>query len=135
MPKAKVSSKSAKTAPAAPTRIPEGISVRDLFKLARQMGMSAEQFERLSGASTSKLRRGRGGDEIVPAEKLTDFRQCETIFQRAVALCGGNESLAAQWVSSDAPALKGKKPIEAAESQTGFKAVEKLLSQLEGAVG
>ena len=98
------------------------------------MGMPPEQFERLSGASASKLRRGRGGEEAVPVEKLEGFRRCETIFLRAVALCGGNEAAAVQWVSAYAPALNGRKPIEVAETVAGAKSVDKLLSQLEAAV-
>jgi len=99
------------------------------------MGMSPEQFERLSGASASKLRRGRGGEELVSLEKLEDFRRCETIFNRALALCGGNEPAAVQWVSAYAPALNGRKPIEVAETVSGAKSVEKLLAVLAGAVG
>jgi uncharacterized protein (DUF2384 family) len=118
-----------------PSRFHEGVTVKELFRLSRQMGCSPEQFERLSGASASKLRRGRGGDEVVPADKLDGFRRCEKIFLRAVALCGGNEEAAVQWVSAYAPAIKGQKPIEAAETDAGCKAVEKLLAQLEGAVG
>ncbi len=99
------------------------------------MGMSPEQFERLSGESSSKLRRGRGGEEAVGLDKLEGFRRCETIFQRALALCGGNESAAVQWVSAYAPALNGRKPIEVAETVNGAKSVQKLLAQLAEAVG
>ena len=140
MPKAKAKepSKKAAKAPVAevvPSRFVDGVSVRELFRLGRQMGMPPEQFERLSGASASKLRRGRGGEEAVPVEKLEDFRRVETIFLRAVALCGGNEAAAVQWVSAYAPALNGRKPIEVAETVAGAKSVEKLLAQLAGAVG
>ena len=140
MPKAKAQepSKKAAKAPVAevvPSRFVDGVSVRELFRLGRQMGMPPEQFERLSGASASKLRRGRGGEETVPVEKLEDFRRVETIFLRAVALCGGNEAAAVQWVSAYAPALNGRKPIEVAETVAGAKSVEKLLAQLAGAVG
>jgi putative toxin-antitoxin system antitoxin component (TIGR02293 family) len=140
MPKAKAKepSKKAAKAPApvvVPSRFVDGVSVRELFRLGRQMGMPPEQFERLSGASASKLRRGRGGEEAVPVEKLEDFRRVETIFLRAVALCGGNEAAAVQWVSAYAPALNGRKPIEVAETVAGAKSVEKLLAQLAGAVG
>jgi len=140
MPKAKAQepSKKAAKAPVAevvPSRFVDGVSVRELFRLGRQMGMPPEQFERLSGASASKLRRGRGGEETVPVEKLEDFRRVETIFLRAVALCGGNEAAAVQWVSAYATALNGRKPIEVAETVAGAKSVEKLLAQLAGAVG
>jgi putative toxin-antitoxin system antitoxin component (TIGR02293 family) len=133
----KPSKKAAKvpSAPVVPSRFVDGVSVRELFRLGRQMGMPPEQFERLSGASASKLRRGRGGEETVPVEKLEDFRRVETIFLRAVALCGGNEAAAVQWVSAYAPALNGRKPIEVAETVAGAKSVEKLLAQLAGAVG
>jgi len=65
MAKASASSKKTAAAPAVtPSRIIEGVTVRELFRLSRQMGFTTEQFERLSGASTSKLRRGRGGDSV-----------------------------------------------------------------------
>ena len=138
MPTAKKPAKKAAKAPAAvvvPSRFVDGISGKELFKVGRQMGMSSEQCERLSGVSASKLRRGRGGEEIVPVEKLVDIRRVEMIFLRAVALCGGNEPAAVQWVSAYAPALNGRKPIEVAETVAGAKSVEKLLAQLAGAVG
>lgn len=135
MPTEKKPSKKAAEAPAIPSRFVDGVSVKELFRVARGIGMSPEQFERLSGASASKLRRGRGGDEIVRVEFLDGFRRCEKIFNRALALCGGNEPAAVQWVSAYAPALNGRKPIEAAETVNGAKTVEKLLAQLEGAVG
>lgn len=135
MPTDKKPSKKSSKVPAAPSRFVDGVSVKELFRIGRQIGMSPEQFERLSGASASKLRRGRGGEEAVPVERLEGFRRCEKIFNRAVALCGGNEAAAVQWVSAYAPALNGRKPIEAAETVNGSKTVEKLLSQLEGAVG
>lgn len=135
MPTEKKSSKKSAEATPVPSRFVDGVSVKELFKISRQMGMSPEQFERLSEYSASKLRRGRGGDETVASEKLEGFRRCEKIFNRALALCGGNEAAAVQWVSAYAPALNGRKPIEAAETVTGAKTVEKLLSQLEGAVG
>lgn len=134
MPTEKKPSKKTESVPT-PSRFAEGITVKELFKTSRQMGMSPEQFDRLSGYSSSKLRRGRGGEETVSAERLEGFLRCEKIFNRALALCGGNETAAVQWVSAYAPALNGRKPIEAAETVTGAKTVEKLLSQLEGAVG
>jgi len=111
------------------------MNAKDLFRVGRQMGMSPEQCERLSGVSASKMRRGRGGEEIVAVEKLVGFRFVETTFNRALALCGGNEPAAVQWVSAYAPALNGRKPIEVAETPAGAKSVEKLLSVLAGAVG
>ena len=135
MPTAKKTAKSTTEPVAVPSRYVEGITVKELFKVSRQMGMSPEQFDRLSGYSSSKLRRGRGGEETVAAERLEGFQRCEKIFNRALALCGGNEAAAVQWVSAYAPALNGRKPIEAAETANGAKTVEKLLSQLEGAVG
>lgn len=135
MPSEKRPSKKAESVSATPSRFIDGVTTRELFRISRLMGMSPEQFERLSGASASKLRRGRGGDEVVHVELLEGFRRCEKIFNRALALCGGNEQAAVQWVSAYAPALNGRKPIEAAETVNGSKTVEKLLAQLEGAVG
>ena len=135
MPTAKTRSKKTAEPANIPSRFVDGITVKELFRISRQMGMSPEQFDRLSGFSSSKLRRGRGGEETVPTDRFEGFRRCETIFNRALALCGGNEAAAVQWVSAYAPALNGRKPIEAAETVTGAKTVEKLLSQLEGAVG
>jgi len=135
MPTAKKPAKKAAEAPVIPSRFVDGMSAKDLFRVGRQIGMSPEQCERLSGISASKMRRGRGGEEIILVEKLVGFRQVETIFNRALALCGGNEPAAVQWVSAYAPALNGRKPIEVDETVSGAKSVEKLLAQLAGAVG
>jgi len=114
-------------------RIPEGIAVSDLLRLSRQMGVSSERFERISGHSPDRLRRGRGRSEPVSPEAVGVFRGCFAVFLRAVALCGGDEKAAIQWLTADAPALKGQKPIEAAETPEGLKAVEKLFDLLERA--
>jgi len=135
MPTAKKPAKKAVDAPVIPSRFVDGVSAKELFRIGRQMGMSPEQCERLSGVSASKMRRGRGGEEIVAVEKLVGFRHVELTFNRALALCGGNEPAAVQWVSAYAPALNGRKPIEVAETVNGAKSVEKLLAQLAGAVG
>ncbi len=135
MPTAKKTAKKTADAPVAPSRFVDGMTAKDLFRVGRQIGMSPEQCERLSGVSASKMRRGRGGEEVVRVEFLASFRQVETIFNRALALCGGNEPAAVQWVSAYAPALNGRKPIEVAETVAGAKSVEKLLAQLAGAVG
>lgn len=131
---AKKSTKKTVDAPVIPSRFVDGMTAKDLFRVGRQLGMSPEQCERLSGISASKMRRGRGGEEVVPVEKLVGFRFVETTFNRALALCGGNEPAAVQWVSAYAPALNGRKPIEVAETPAGAKSVEKLLAVLAGAV-
>lgn len=125
---------SAKKAEVPPSVFTDVISVADAFRQARRMGLNAEQFEKFTGASTSKLRRGRGGSEPVDAAGVEALRRCETVFLRAVALCGGDEKAAVSWASSAAPALKGKSPVEAAETRAGLTAVEKLFSQLEQAL-
>ena len=98
------------------------------------MGLTAEAFERVTGASTSKLRRGRGGVEFVTSEGVQGLRRCETVFVRAVALCGGDGKAAIGWATAPAPALKGKPPLEAAETIEGLSAVEKLFAKLEKAL-
>lgn len=134
MPKSSRPPKKAAPVKDTPQRIPNGITVMEVYRLTRKTGISPEAFERLSGESAHKLRRGRGGEGLVPTDKLDGFRRCDAVFQRAVALCGGNEEAAVKWLTADAPALKGQKPIEAAETEAGFKAVEKLFAQLEGSV-
>jgi uncharacterized protein (DUF2384 family) len=116
-------------------KLKDEISVKDLWKIATRIGMSAEQFEELCGASPHRLRRGRGGDELVDVAKNTPFVRCGAIFGRVVALCNGDESAARNWVNSPAPVLKGKKPIEAAQTAPGAKNVEALVAQLEAAAG
>lgn len=135
MPSAKKPAKKAVEAPVVPSRFVDGMTAKELFRVGRSIGMSPEQCERLSGVSASKMRRGRGGEDVVRVEFLAAFRFVEATFNRALALCGGNEAAAVQWVSAYAPALNGRKPIEVAETPTGAKSVEKLLAVLAGAVG
>jgi len=117
-----------------PSVFTDQISVADAFKQGRRIGLTAEAFERVTGASTSKLRRGRGGVEFVTPEGVEGLRRCETVFARAVALCGGEEKAAISWATAAAPALKGKPPLEAAETIEGLSSVEKLFAQLEKAL-
>lgn len=116
-------------------RLQNPVSVKELWKFALRIGMSAEQFERLSGHSPHRLRRGRGGEEIVAAEQTEPFARCAKVFRRVVALCNQDENAARAWLNAEAPVLKNKKPIEAAETKPGFKNVENLVLQLEKAAG
>ncbi len=109
--------------------------MKELWKIGSRIGMSAEQFEKLTGASPHRLRRGRGGDERVDLTKNAPFIRCARVFKRVLALCNKDESAARQWLTADAPILKNKKPIEAAETAAGAKNVESLVSQLEKAAG
>ena len=117
-----------------PSVFTDPVTVADAFKQGRRMGLTTEAFERISGASTSKLRRGRGGVEYVMKDGIEGLRRCEKVFTRAVALCGGDEKAAIGWATAAAPALKGKPPLEAAETVEGLTAVEKLFAQLEKAL-
>ena len=127
-------SKSSKVTETPPSVFTDEMTVADAFRQGRRMGLKAEQFERVSGSSTSKLRRGRGGVEFVKKEGIEGLRRCEAVFTRALALCGGDEKAAVAWSSSPAPALKGLAPMHAAETPAGLAAVEKLFAQLEQAL-
>jgi putative toxin-antitoxin system antitoxin component (TIGR02293 family) len=113
----------------------ESMTVGQAARVAHEVGVSREQFERLSGTSLSRLRRGRAGNEPVDAKALGSLRRCAAVYSRALALCGGDAEAAKRWLNGDAPALKGKKPIVAAETAPGLKAVEELLTVLEKSVG
>ena len=116
-------------------RLTTSVSLRDLWKFSQRIGISAEQFERLSEASPHRLRRGRGGAELVPDEKLAPFQRCARVYRRVLALCNGDEAAARTWVNSPAPLLKNRKPVEAAETAPGAKNVDALVAQLEKAAG
>jgi uncharacterized protein (DUF2384 family) len=116
-------------------RLETQLTVKELWKFASRIGMSAEQFERLSGASPHRLRRGRGGDDLVESSKGEPFLRCAQVFRRVVRLCNGDEAAARNWLNAAAPVLKNRKPIEAAETRPGLKNVDALVSQLEKAAG
>lgn len=97
--------------------------------------MSAEQFERLSGVSPHRLRRGRGGEEAVEEGKNAPFLRIGRLYKRVLALCNQDEAAARAWLNSPAPLLKNKKPVEAAETAPGAKNVDGLVTQLEKAAG
>jgi putative toxin-antitoxin system antitoxin component (TIGR02293 family) len=117
------------------TRLQNPLPVKELWKHASRIGMSSEQFERLSGVSPHRLRRGRGGEALVDADKGEPFQRCAKVFGRVVALCNQDEGAARNWLNADAPLLKNKKPIEVAETKAGLKNVESLVTQLEKAAG
>lgn len=116
-------------------RLGSAVTAKELFKFSARIGMSPEQFERLSGASPHRLRRGRGGDEVVAVDKNDPFVRCGRVFKRVLALCNQDENAARQWLNAPAPLLKNKKPIEAAETNPGAKNVDSLITQLAKAVG
>lgn len=116
-------------------RLDEELSLKDLWRIASRVGMAAEQFENVTGASPHKLRRGRGGDEKIEQSKNAPILRCAKVFKRVVALCNKDEGAARNWLNAPAPVLKGKKPIEVAETNAGAKNVDALVSQLEKAAG
>jgi len=111
------------------------LSLRELWKIASRIGMSAEQFENITEVSPHKLRRGRGGDEKIDVKKNAAITRCAKIFKRVLALCNRDEAAARNWLNAPAPVLKNAKPIESAQTAPGAKAVEALIGQLEKAVG
>jgi putative toxin-antitoxin system antitoxin component (TIGR02293 family) len=116
------------------TRFKGGMPAAELFKWSHRIGVTQEQFARLSGVNAHKLRRGRGGNETVGEEVGASFVRCARLYERALALCGGNEEAARNWLNAEAPALGRKKPIDVAETEAGFKKAEALIAQLEKAV-
>ena len=111
------------------------LTLRELWKIASRIGMSAEQFENITEVSPHKLRRGRGGDEKIDVKKNTAIARCAKIFKRVLVLCNRDEAAARNWLNAPAPVLKNAKPIESAQTAPGAKAVEALIAQLEKAVG
>lgn len=117
------------------SRLETELSLKELWRLASRIGMSAGQFEKITGESPHRLRRGRGGEEKVELGKNAAILRCAKVFRRVVALCNKDEAAARNWLNADAPMLKNKKPIEVAETATGSKHVEALVAQLEKAAG
>lgn len=116
-------------------RLSEELSLKDLWRIASRIGMAAEQFENLTGASPHKLRRGRGGEEKIDRSKNDPILRCAKVFRRVVALCNKDETAARNWLNAPAPVLKNRKPIEVAQTIPGAKNVEALVAQLEKAAG
>ncbi|HEU5081566.1 MAG TPA: antitoxin Xre/MbcA/ParS toxin-binding domain-containing protein [Opitutaceae bacterium] len=116
-------------------RLQGELTLKELWKIASRVGISAERFEKITGLSPHRLRRGRGGEEIVEAEKNAPILRCARVFKRVVALCNKDEAAARNWLNADAPMLKGRKPIEVAETAPGAKSVDALVAQLEKAAG
>ena len=116
-------------------RLQVALSLKELWKIASRVGVSAERFEKITGLSPHRLRRGRGGEELVDTEKNAPILRCARVFKRVVALCNKDEAAARSWLNADAPILKNRKPIEVAETIPGAKSVESLVTQLEKAAG
>lgn len=116
-------------------RLSEELSLKELWRIASRIGMSAEQFENLTEVSPHKLRRGRGGEEKIDRAKNEPILRCAKVFRRVVALCNKDETAARSWLNAPAPVLKNRKPIEVAETNPGAKNVEALVAQLEKAAG
>lgn len=116
-------------------RLQSPIAAKEVWKLSNRIGMSAEQFERLTEVSPHRLRRGRDGETQLEPEKTVAFARCAKVFRRVLALCNQDEAAARTWLNAPAPTLKNKKPIEAAETNPGSKNVEALIAQLEKAAG
>jgi putative toxin-antitoxin system antitoxin component (TIGR02293 family) len=110
-------------------------TLRELWKIASRIGMSAEQFENITEVSPHKLRRGRGGDEKIDLKKNASIARCAKVFKRVLVVCNRDEAAARNWLNAPAPVLKNARPIESAQTAPGAKAVEALIAQLEKAIG
>ncbi len=110
-----------------------GTSIREVKSLAQRLGISEEELSRRCGLSRATFhRRVKANANLAPMEADVWTRYA-LLFKQAVEVFEDEES-ARNWLRTAQPALGDQLPLDLAQSTTGFREVEKLLTRLDRGV-
>jgi len=130
-----VLNEAAALAPADPAavveRIMKGLPVLEFDALRELLGLTVEDMSRKIGISVATLsRRRQHRDPLDPAhgDRIMRFAR---LYWLSVELHDGDAATARAWLRRPAVALKGRTPVDFAESETGAREVEHLIGRIE----
>ena len=137
-PEAWVLDEAAAIAPADPAavveRIMNGLPVLEFDALRELLGLTVEDMARKIGISVATLSRRRQHREPLDPAHGDRIMRLARLYWLAVELHDGDAATARAWLRRPAVALKGRTPVDFAESETGAREVEYLIGRIEHGV-
>lgn len=126
------------TAPADPAaivdRILNGLPVVEFDALRELLGLTVEEMARKIGISVATLSRRRQHSEPLDPGHGDRIMRYARLYWLAVELHDGDAATARAWLRRPAIGLKGRTPLDFAESETGGREVEYLIGRIEHGV-
>ena len=107
--------------------------IREIKTLAQRLGVSDEDLARRCGLSRATLhRRVKANANLAPMEADV-WSRFALLFKQAVDVFEDEDS-ARLWLSTTQPGLGRRVPLDLAQSTTGYREVEKLLTRIDHGV-
>ena len=115
-------------------RILDGLPVVEFDTLRELLDISDLQLGQMVGVSVPTLYRRRQTNSRLDKEASDHIMRYVRLLGLAVKFFDGDMPAARRWLSRPAPALGGLKPLDAARTEVGARAVEQLIGRLEHSV-
>ena len=112
-------------------RIMNGLPVLEFDALRELLGLTVEDMARKIGISVATLSRRRQHREPLDPAHGDRIMRFARLYWLAVELHDGDAATARAWLRRPAVALKGRTPVDFAESETGAREVEHLIGRIE----
>lgn len=112
-------------------RIMSGLPVVEFDALRELLGLTVEDMARKVGISVATLSRRRQHREPLDPAHGDRIMRYARLYWLAVDLHDGDAVTARAWLRRPALALKGRTPVDFAESETGAREVEHLIGRIE----
>jgi putative toxin-antitoxin system antitoxin component (TIGR02293 family) len=112
-------------------RIMNGLPVLEFDALRELLGLTVEDMARKVGISVATLSRRRQHREPLDPAHGDRIMRYARLYWLAVELHDGDAATARAWLRRPAVALKGRTPVDFAESETGAREVEHLIGRIE----
>lgn len=113
--------------------VQEGFPVAVLQKLADELDAPQKVVLLALGIAPATLKRRRESGHLNRTESDRVYR-LTSIFQQAIQLFEGDETMAREWLEQPAKALGGRPPLAYLDTEAGANEVEDLIGRLEHGV-
>jgi len=113
-------------------RIHAGLAYGALERFQRNIALTLEQLAALIQINPRTLARRRSEGRLA-ADESDRLVRASRLLGKALALFEGDADAAREWLAK-APALGGRTPLAAAQTETGAREVENLIGKLEHGV-
>ena len=112
--------------------IKEGLPAGIVDLLARELSVSRKELARISGvAERTLLRKIQAGR--LTADQSERMVRVSQLLSQAIEVLGG-KARAVQWLKASRPQLRGKAPLDFADTELGCREVVNLLGRIEHGV-
>ena len=113
-------------------QLKRGLPVNSLSRLSQQLGVPENKLALTVNIAQRTLTRRKKEGRFKPDESERVLRIAR-LFERAISVMGTPE-LAQQWFQAPVKGLRGKTPLEFADTEPGAQEVESMLDRIEDGV-